>query len=70
MALIDDIPEPTDEELYIFELWWANHEHPSYRRIRDGGVDITDQEPATWPEYWRDPAVHSRYRSGRSTRHD
>lgn len=69
MALIDNIPEPSDEQLRIFELWWVNHEHPGYRRIWSGGVDVTDQDPATWPQYWRDPAVYSRSRAGRGSRH-
>jgi hypothetical protein len=68
MAFIDDIPEPTDEELHIFEMWWVNHEHPGYRRIWANGVDVTDQDPATWPQYWRDPALYSRSRTGRSSR--
>jgi hypothetical protein len=72
MALIDDIPEPSDAEYREYLHWWelgpgvANH--PVHRRVWSDGVDVTDRDPMTWPALWRTPEIYRRSRAGRSSR--
>ena len=72
MALIDNIPEPTEHQYREYLNWWqlgpgaANH--PVHRRVWANGVDVTDQDPSTWPALWRDVESHRGARAGRRSR--
>jgi hypothetical protein len=46
---MDDDPDPTPAE----ELWWSYGMHPPWKRVWHEGVDVTDQDPATWPKLWQ-----------------
>lgn len=63
MAIIDEIPEPTDYQLTVYTMWWDRGGHPPHRRVWDEGVDVTDNNPATWPALWQ-PGVEVRSSRG------
>jgi hypothetical protein len=65
MVTIDDDRDPTPDEL----RWWDSGGHPPYKRVWRDGVDVTDEDPSTWPALWNPqlPAVTTQ-RSGRTRR--
>ena len=50
-----DEDRPETEEDRVARLHHENYNEPApWRRVYDGGRDITDQDPSTWPWPWRD----------------
>lgn len=61
----DEDPDPTAAE----ELWWSYGMHPPWKRVWREGVDVTDEDPSTWPAIWNPSMALPRSdRSSRSSR--
>jgi len=68
MAIIDEIPELTDREIAIDTRWWDCGMHPPTRRVWRDGVDVTDEDPSTWPALWQPGVTIRSARGSRSAR--
>ena len=64
MVTIDDDNDPTPADL----AFWDAGGHPPWKRVWRDGVDVTDQDPSTWPALWnigvRSPKAGRRARRG------
>jgi hypothetical protein len=64
MVTISDDRDPTPDEL----AWWLSLGpglHPAYKRVWNHGIDVTDEDPSTWPLLW-EVEFQSRVRARRS----
>lgn len=58
-------PEVDTIEYAKLLSWWECGGHAPWRRVWNEGVDVTDQDSATWPAQWQ-PGWESRTRARRS----
>lgn len=65
-AFEDLLPEDTSLTDLALRLYHDAGMHPAARRVWDEGRDVTDADPESWPQLWKDARVYDRSNTGRN----